>query len=270
MNSKLFKNLTVIVILITFFHVASAAGVPINWNQDRLRSEIRDKELKYEDYFFGGTDPNSPFMLRQQAAIDAMRARLYDLEFTDAMGFLPPNPSYHPDDFTPQNYIPRGHVTERTPYDWNPRPQRGVQNNTNNTTNNRTNNDTGRSDDPYYGGYDQNLASQTGQEESWGSKTQHQGEPFGGLVVARMECTCEMPNYIVFLQDFTSQSLKILKVDTSYSKMYQFYDLNVGQYGVGTYDMNAICRIRVGMDCIPFNVDGVINRGPGAGSSGVI
>jgi len=110
-------------------------------------------------------------------------------------------------------------------------------------------------------------------ELPWGEQIHHEGIPFGGLVVARIECDCEGPQkYTVFMNEFTEQALKKLKVDIPYTKFYLFYDLQPGQYGLGTYDMGGTCYSRqIDPQCrTPLIVDGVINHGPGVGSSGTM
>lgn len=110
--------------------------------------------------------------------------------------------------------------------------------------------------------------TQTPAEEPWASKIQHTGLPFGGLITGKVNCTCDMPNYMIFLWDFSSMRLITLLVDEPKSRLWEVFRLNVNQYALGTYDPIEICSIRVGSDCYPYMTTGVINHGPGVGSSG--
>jgi hypothetical protein len=102
----------------------------------------------------------------------------------------------------------------------------------------------------------------------WASKIQHKGVPFGGLITGKVKCTCEPPKYMIFIWDFTSKSLITLKVDEPKSKLWEVFRLDVNQYALGTYDPKEICKIKTGSGCFNYPVTGVINSGPGVGSSG--
>lgn len=114
------------------------------------------------------------------------------------------------------------------------------------------------------------------QELPWGEKIQHQGVPFGGLVIERIPCDCEDPTgkykYTVIMNEYVEKTTKKFKIDIPYTKFYLFYELNVGQYGLGTYDPGGKCYTKkVDPECkVPLIVDGVINHGPGVGSSGIM
>lgn len=235
------------------------SAVPMSWDLDKVRSEISRSETKYNDAFFNGSDPNGSFMKTQEASMAGMRARQYDLESEQALGYS--LNTYNPDDYTTSNYVSDGSPTPGARYE--------PKTSSNSTSNNQTN-DTKLEDDPYYAGSEKNFESQTSQDTPWDQQKHHQGDPWGGLVVSRISCTCEQPNYIVILNDFVIKGQRVLKVDYQKTGFYLFYDLKPGQYGLGTFDKNAICKIRVGNKCLNFQVDGVINKGPGFGSSGVM
>jgi hypothetical protein len=106
-------------------------------------------------------------------------------------------------------------------------------------------------------------------ETPWDQQIHHEGMPFGGLITGRVECTCEPPKYMIFLWDFTSNGLITLLVENpGHSRLWETYTLNVGQYALGTYDPQDICKINVGTDCLDYPTTGLINHGPGVGSSG--
>lgn len=245
------------------------SAVPMSWDLDKVRSEISRSETKYNDAFFNGSDPNGSFMKTQEASMAGMRARQYDLESEQALGYS--LNTYNPDDYTSSKFMSDGRPTPAARYEPGA-PKNTSQNKpaTDKTKPNTTTNDTGLEDDPYYAGSEKNFESQTSQDTPWDQQKHHQGDPWGGLVVSRISCTCEQPNYIVILNDFVIKGSRVLKVDYQKTGFYLFYDLKPGQYGLGTFDKNAICKIRVGNKCINFQVDGVINKGPGFGSSGVM
>ncbi len=232
---------------------ASVAAVPMGWNVDRLRSEIAQAEKRYENFYYDkGRDPNSNFMRRQEANIAAMKARQYDLEFQKLMGTPNPFP-YKPENYTLKNFVSDGNPTPSVAYE----PKSNISD----------------SNLPINGIGDAGQSTET----PWAEQIHHQGEPFGGLVQFRIECDCEPApiegqKYVVFMWEFVTNSVKLLKVDLPYTKFYLFYDLQPGQYGLGTYDMGGECYSRrVDPQCqIPLRVDGVINRGPGVGSSGIM
>lgn len=231
---------------------SSLAAVPMTWDLGRVRSEIKKFEQRYENYFFSGKDPNSSFMKRQEAAMEALRARQYDLEAVDSLGYS--LDTYNPKDYRLENFVSSGNPTQNVFYD--PKVKATESSNLQ-----KLNTLLGQ----------QNPQNQ--QELPWGEQIHHDGVPFGGLVVARIECDCEGPQkYTVFMMEFTEKTLKKLKVDIPYTKFYLFYDLQPGQYGLGTYDMGGTCYSRqIDPQCrTPLIVDGVINHGPGVGSSGVM
>lgn len=139
---------------------------------------------------------------------------------------------------------------------------------------NQQNNDTGADNDPYYGGYAENLSSQTEapagtSDLGWDQQIHHTGTPWGGLVVGpKIPCNCENPkSYMVSVNDYVSKGTVYIKYEDMYSKAYMFWDLNPGQYGLGTLDLGGVCKINMGQ-CVDYPVYGIINRGPGFGSSG--
>lgn len=95
----------------------------------------------------------------------------------------------------------------------------------------------------------------------------HEGTPFGGMIVARIECTCS-GNYLIVVNDTYSMSPKNILVSPPQSKLYQFYVFNPGQTAVGTYTPGPMCLIVTATGCASIQTDGQINAGPGAGSSG--
>ena len=259
MNTNLFKKVSKIILVVVFvtylfignFTFAAAPIVPMNWDLNQIRKEVTRRENIYDNYYFNGRDPNSTFMRRQEATISAFKARQYDLEFQQTMGYPNPYNAFNPEDYSLDKYVSDGKPTPNVNYDPNQNitnPANGANNLTEGLT--ETGSDTPTSD--------------------WASKIQHQGDPWGGLVVGRVECTCEPPNYIVFINDYVINSTRTLKVDFAYTGFYLFYDLKPGQYGLGTFDKDAICKIRMGNNCVNYKVDGVINRGPGFGSSGIM
>ncbi|MFA7193672.1 MAG: hypothetical protein WC087_02030 [Candidatus Paceibacterota bacterium] len=103
-------------------------------------------------------------------------------------------------------------------------------------------------------------------QTSWMNQKRHQGEPFGGYILTRIECDCE-GNYIVLINDYVSRSNLWLKVEKGKSTIYEYgKELTPNKYTLGTYDKGATCKMQV-RDCKPAKVDGVINSGPGAGVS---
>lgn len=95
----------------------------------------------------------------------------------------------------------------------------------------------------------------------------HEGTPFGGMIVARIECTCS-GNYLIIVNDTYSMSPKNILVAPPQSRLYQFYVFNPGQTAVGTYTPGPMCLIVTATGCAAVQTDGQINAGPGAGSSG--
>lgn len=230
----------------------SLAAVPMSWNLDQVRNNITRYEQRYERYYFEkGLDPNSNFMLRQEAAMAAMRKRQNDLEFEQIFGTYPPDP-YYPDDYKLKNFISDGNPTPRVSYDPGAERQNALENLYD------TSNNWGNPDDVSSGADQSDLP--------WGSQTHHQGIPFGGQVIQTLPCDCEGPGtYISYVNDTVSKSGIWLKVDSS-SKMYEYWHLIPNRYGVGTYDPVATCSMTINQ-CYPAPVTGIINRGPGAGTS---
>lgn len=102
----------------------------------------------------------------------------------------------------------------------------------------------------------------------WINQKKHQGEPFGGRIIKREECTCEPPHYIVQINDYVTKGNIWLKVEKPKSTIYEYgQNLTPNKFTLGTYDKNATCNQRKGDRCIPKKVNGVINSGPGAGVS---
>lgn len=265
---KLSEGSIVLLLVLTpvmFFVKTSLAAIPPDWGVDKLRDEIGRASEKYDEAFFNGSDPNGPFMLRQHAALDAMRSRQFDLEQINAgMGENRIDP-YNPDNYTPSNFKPLGAATPATQPFYvlldpnNPNPgntnpffkgnQSPAQNNQP-SVNQPANN---------------NLVEQ---EEPWGEKIQHTGLPFGGLITGKVPCSCEKLNYMIFLWDFSSMGLITLKVEPPKSKLWEVFRLDVNQYALGTYDIGGECLIVNGSSCFAYPVNGIINSGPGVGSSG--
>jgi len=99
----------------------------------------------------------------------------------------------------------------------------------------------------------------------------HQGFPFGGPIQFILDCTCEMPNKLLIVLDFTTHASKFIKWESGKSKMYDFSqggNFKIGQYILGTADFGGVCKYKVGNNCIDIKLDGIINAGPGAGTSG--
>lgn len=238
------------------------AAVPMGWNVDKLRSEIRRFEQRYDRYYFEHSkDPNSAFMLKQEAAMEAMRARQYDLEFQEIFGYENPLP-YNPRDYTAANFVSTGQPTQNVSYTpgENPFADNLAGNNTYEELFNNPENH-----------MDPDLAAQMlGEGESQPYSVEgknHEGEPWGGLVVSRIECTCEPPNYMVIMNDYVRNSQIFLKYEQGKSRAYMYWDLRPNSYGLGTMDMGGVCKIRIGQDCLNYQVTGIINSGPGFGSS---
>lgn len=107
-------------------------------------------------------------------------------------------------------------------------------------------------------------------ETPWAEQIHHTGTPWGGLAVGpKIPCTCENPkNYMIGVNDYVSKGSVFIKYEDMKSKAYLYYDLNIGQYGLGTLDLGGTCSFRVGIDCIDYPVYGIINSGPGFGTSG--
>ncbi len=108
-------------------------------------------------------------------------------------------------------------------------------------------------------------------ELPWAQQKHHTGEPFGGLVLFRLECNCprERPgNYAVIVNDLVLKKSIWLKVDEK-SKMYEYWHLLMNRYGLGTYNKGGTCYSRlVDPECKrPVTMDGTLNDGPGTGTS---
>ncbi|MBP9763282.1 MAG: hypothetical protein KBD10_00865 [Candidatus Pacebacteria bacterium] len=101
------------------------------------------------------------------------------------------------------------------------------------------------------------------------SQKNHTGEIFGGQVIRRLECDCEKnKSYAVQINEYVSKSNIWLKVDPQ-SKIYEHYQLKPNRYTLGTYNVGGLCfSTKVDPQCKkPLKVKGIINHGPGAGTS---
>lgn len=109
-------------------------------------------------------------------------------------------------------------------------------------------------------------------EVPWAEQIHHTGEPWGGLVTFRYPCDCEKSkkNYFVILNDYVRNKSIFLKYEDKKSHAYMYWELKVGGYGLGTMDVGGTCYTTFyDPKCErPLNVDGIINSGPGFGSSG--
>ncbi|MDA8611270.1 hypothetical protein N9L18_00165 [Candidatus Pacebacteria bacterium] len=94
------------------------------------------------------------------------------------------------------------------------------------------------------------------------------GTPFGGLITSKTDCDCSGNEFITVTDYYSNSSLNIL-VWPPLSRLYQYDSFNTGGYALGTYSSGGICYIYIGDECELYTVDGYINSGPGAGSSGV-
>lgn len=96
----------------------------------------------------------------------------------------------------------------------------------------------------------------------------YKGKPFGGLITGLIPCTCSN-NYMIYVADLVSKSIKSIVVSPPFSKLYLFYTFNPGQWALGTYSSGPKCLVTSTTGCNEIPSDGAINSGPGAGSSGV-
>jgi len=108
----------------------------------------------------------------------------------------------------------------------------------------------------------------TGGGSTAGSGLTHMGIPFGGMIMGEILCTCHPPHKLIIVQEYTTNSEKRILVAPPFSRLYQHWTMNPGQYVLGTYTPGPRCFIRVSLYCFPLPTDGMINTGPGAGSSG--
>lgn len=95
----------------------------------------------------------------------------------------------------------------------------------------------------------------------------HEGTPFGGPIVQRIECTCS-GNYLITVNDLYSRQSKNILVWPPFSRLYQHFVFNPGQQALGTYTPGPVCLIQTANGCYQVQTHGAINSGPGAGSSG--
>lgn len=95
----------------------------------------------------------------------------------------------------------------------------------------------------------------------------YQGTPFGGIITGLIPCTCSN-NYLIYVVDLVSRSVKSIVVSPPFSRLYLFYTFNPGQWALGTFSPGPICLVTTTTGCNEIPSDGAINSGPGAGSSG--
>ncbi len=103
---------------------------------------------------------------------------------------------------------------------------------------------------------------------AYGATGNYQGTIFGGMITGLIPCTCSN-NYLIYLVDLVSKSVKAIVVSPPFSRLYLFYTFNPGQWAIGTYSSGPICMVYTGNSCEEVTSDGAINSGPGAGSSGL-
>lgn len=108
-----------------------------------------------------------------------------------------------------------------------------------------------------------------GYSEGVDGKKNHDGEPFGGLILDKVKCTC-LPGEVYWLpinDKVTQSTIFLLDWQPQFTKMYEHYQSGKGRWILGTYTPGPMCWILVGYYCISLKTDGVINKGPGAGVS---
>lgn len=101
-----------------------------------------------------------------------------------------------------------------------------------------------------------------------GVPVNYEGTIFGGIITGLIPCTCSN-NYLIYVVDLVSKSVKSILVWPPYSKLYLFYTFNPGQWVLGTYTAGPVCEVVTTYGCDTIPTDGAINSGPGAGSSGL-
>ena len=67
-----------------------------------------------------------------------------------------------------------------------------------------------------------------------GVPVNYEGTIFGGIITGLIPCTCSN-NYLIYLVDLVSQSVKSIVVSPPFSRLYLFYTFNPGQWAIGTY-----------------------------------
>ena len=91
--------------------------------------------------------------------------------------------------------------------------------------------------------------------------------PFGGMRMFNINCTCDSPNKLLYIQDYASNQMLKLVYKQGTSKIYDHQNPTGATYLLGTYTSNAQCRLRVGKKCISLSPDGQLGSQPGTGTS---
>lgn len=91
--------------------------------------------------------------------------------------------------------------------------------------------------------------------------------PFGGMRMFNINCTCDSPNQLLYIQDYKSNQMLKLVYKPGSSKIYDHQNPTGATYLLGSYTSNAQCRLRVGKYCISLSPDGQLGSQPGTGTS---
>lgn len=92
--------------------------------------------------------------------------------------------------------------------------------------------------------------------------------PFGGMRMFNIDCTCDSPNKLLYIQDYASNQMLKLVYKQGTSKIYDHQNPTGATYLLGTYTSNAQCRLRISKKkCISLNPDGQLGSQPGTGTS---
>ncbi len=90
--------------------------------------------------------------------------------------------------------------------------------------------------------------------------------PFGGLHGAFIQCTCG-PDSLHYIFDYRTEKVIDLLFEP-YSRLYSAYDVDAGQYQLGTYQPSGQqCMIYAGTSCTGIYADGTYGVMPGTGTS---
>ncbi len=91
--------------------------------------------------------------------------------------------------------------------------------------------------------------------------------PFGGMRMFNINCTCDSPNKLLYIQDYASNQMLKLVYKQGTSKIYDHQNPTGATYLLGSYTSNAQCRLRVKKYCISLSPDGELGTQPGTGTS---
>jgi hypothetical protein len=90
-------------------------------------------------------------------------------------------------------------------------------------------------------------------------------EPYGGLNLVQIYCTCSS-NFLITLWDYKTDMILDLLYQPGESVLYEYYDI-FGQYLLGTYRQGGTCQIYYGYGCYSIEADGTMGSQPGTGTS---